>query len=508
MDDKETASECAPVTGSGNGPDSVTLFLLKRRKLELLRQKVAAIKQFGLKYYRPHPGQSAFHLAGATTRRRMVRTGNRWGKSTAGVAEDLSWALRCRPWLDESDPNYRAGLPQHPTRGLVITTDWETVDDVFTGDRGTKGKFWKMVRQEDIKTALRNHSGSIDTLEFTNGSLIKFNTVKAYMTNPQAAESKDWDWIHVDEPCPEGMFKACARGLMDRRGSVWFTLTPLREPWINDFFFPQETGGVPRDDVWTLNGSTVDNPYLSPEAIAEFEATLTEEEKLCRLHGLPLHLAGLVYKEFQWDRHVLKKLPEGWSSFLEPPGHYTYYVFIDPHPQTPHAVLFCAVSPFGQRFYYTDLFFRGSIANLCVKIKETLRGRSPIVTRIDPLAYVNNPITETNMATEFAENGIYVEKATKALEHGIIHARGELEKKDTIYFTPECRRTLWEIQRYCWDVKENRPMDRDDHMMENFYRCELEPPVYIDPTPRENRCSDIAITKPEFELEDYSLAGV
>jgi len=441
----------------------------------------------------------------------MVRTGNRWGKSTCGVAEDLAWAKNERTWLPENDPYRRAGIPQRPIKGLVITTDWETVDDVFTGNRGTQGKFWQLAPVGFIKQGLRNHSGSIDTLEFANGSLIKFATVKSYMTNPQGMESKDWDFVHVDEPCPEGMFKAAARGLMDRGGSAWFTLTPLREFWINDYFFPEDTGGRGRDDVWAINGSTTDNPFLSPEAIAEFESLLSEDEKQCRLHGIPLHLSGLVYKEFSWDRHVLKAVPSGWDNYLSPPANWSIYVFIDPHPQTPHAVLFCAVSPFGSRFYYSDLFQRSSIKDLCDSIRERLNGRAPIDIRLDPLGYVNDPITETNMADEFLKHGVLVEKATKAREHGIIQVKAALAsgKKDgefqQIYFTPECRRSLWEIQRYCWDEKENKPVDKDDHMMENLYRCELTQRGWVDMRSTPNTSSEEVINATELELEEYSL---
>ena len=489
----------------GDGPESPELLLLKRERARLLRKKIEAVRAFGLRYYRPHPKQDQFHRAALFSRRRMCRSGNRFGKSTMGVAEDVAWSLGYRPWLRKDDPAYRGGIPQHPTRGLVITTDWETVDDVFTGDRGTRGKFWMFIPEGEVKSSLRNHSGSIDTLELRNGSLIKFNTVKAFMTNPQSAESKDWDWIHVDEPCPEKMYKASARGLMDRRGSAWFTLTPLREPWITDLFFPQEVDGEPNLGTWAIDGSTYDNPYLTPEAIREFEMSLSAEERECRIHGKPLHLAGLVYKEFDRARHVLTHVPKGWLSYSQPPRDYSYYVYIDPHPQTPHAVLFCAVSPFGQRFYYRDIFFRGSIGDLCKQIHTALEGRTVVRFRLDPLGFINNPVTETSMADEFLRYGIMVEKAPKCLEAGIIKVKGELKKEDTIYFTPECRRTLWEIVRYCWDEKDNKPIDKDDHMMENLYRCEVENPVYVDPITPPNLSREIEIRAPEFDLADYSL---
>lgn len=481
---------------------------LLRRKLELKRQRLSAIRQFGLAFYRPHDIQDRFHQAGMQFKRRMYRAGNRAGKSTAGCAEDIAWLMGERPWYPEGHVARRGGIPQHPVKLLTITTDWDKVDEIFTSQKGEGGKAWKFLPKDFVKTTRRNHSGAIDTIECANGSLWRFDTVKSFMANPQGSESSDWDAIHIDEPCPEDMFKAAARGLIDRGGSAWFTLTPLAEFWINDYFFPQETGGQARSNVWAVTATIYDNPYLPADAIAEFEALLTPEERECRLLGIPLHLSGLIYKQFSWDKHVLKQLPHGWESWLKPPRDYTLYFNIDPHPQTPHAVLFCAVSPMGQRFYYYDLFKHCTVEQLSTSIKDVLAGRPYAAARIDPLAYVNDPITNSNMATEFWRNGLIVEKATKALEHGILKVQQELGKDGLVYFSPECRRTLWEIQRYCWDEKDNRPIDRDDHMMENLYRMELSEPRWVDMDQKPLPMSDLVIDKPETSLEELDFSDV
>lgn len=491
---------------TGPTADDPERFLLLRRKLELKQQRLDAIKHFGLAYYRPHVKQDAFHRAGATFKRRMVRAGNRFGKSIMGCAEDCAWLMNERPWYAESDPVRRAGIPQHPVKLLTITTDWDKVDEIFTSQRGEKGKAWKFLPSSFVKSSRRNHSGAIDTIECANGSVWRFDTVKSFKANPQGSESSDWDAIHIDEPCPEDMFTAAARGLIDRGGSAWFTLTPLSEFWINDYFFPEDTRGKPRAAVWAETGTIYDNPYLSKEAISEFETLLSPEERQCRLLGIPLHLSGLIYKEFSWDKHVLVEPPVGWSGW-QPPKDYTHYFYIDPHPQTPHAVLFCAVSPFGTRFYYRDVFRHCSIEELASLIRAEVGDRFVAGARIDPLAYINDPITETNMAMELAKYGVFVEKATKAREQGILRVQFELKTEAAIRFSPDCRRTLWEIQRYCWDEKENKPIDKDDHMMENLYRCELSDPKWVELDQASNRPVEaIVIDRSELELADLEYS--
>lgn len=490
-----------------NPTDSAEAIALKMRHAQLLRKKLELVKNFGLSFYQPHVKQDAFHQAGIKFKRRMMRSGNRFGKSHMGCAEDCAWMLHERPWYPEGHPARRGGLPQHPIKLLTITTDWDKVDEIFTSQRGNSGKIWKFIPPGALKEShavRRNHSGCIDTIEFRDGSLWRFDTVKSFMSNPQGSESSDWDAIHVDEPCPEAMWKASARGLIDRGGSAWFTLTPLKEFWINDYFFPQDTGGKARDNVWASTGSMHENPYLSKEAIAEFESTLSDDEKQCRLHGIPLHLVGLVYKEFSWDQNVLSSPPPGWDGWL-PPSNFGCYLQIDPHPRTPHCALFATVLPTGERIYFDDVFWHGPMDGLAEQIKAKLDGRVLIQSEMDPLGFIEHPCSETTMADDLAVCGIYVEKATKALDRGILKVKKGLKDR-SILFTPNCRRALWEIQRYCWDEEKNRPVDEDDHAMECLYRMEVMEPRHVMLGGSRREISDEAIAYPELSLKELDFA--
>lgn len=472
-------SDAVPPNPPNPMTDDPELLLLKKRRLGLLREKRDLIKDNGLAGYRPFPKQDAFHQAGIRNKRRAIFAGNRFGKSTMGCAEDCAFLMGERPWYPKDHPARRGGLPQHPVKHLLITTDWDKVDEIWTNEND--GKLWKMLPSGFVKQKLKNNSGAYDTVICQNGSVFRADTVKSFKNDPQSSESSDWDSIHVDEPCPEAMWKAASRGLLDRNGSAWFTLTPLKEAWIIGFFRPEIYGEASKIGFWSSEGSTYDNPHLSKAAIEEYESTLTNDEKQCRIHGIPMHLAGLVYKEFKWEKHVLRDLPKGWDSYVNPPKDYCIYFAIDPHPQTPHAVLFCAVSPLGQRFYYDSIFEHVKINILCDLIKRRLAGRRVIFGMVDPLAYIENPVTEHTIADELGANGVYCEKAVKDLQGGIMKAQTELDREDNIYVTPTNRRFLWEIQRYAWDDKENKPVDKDDHMMENFYRLELNEPRWLNP---------------------------
>ena len=478
--------------------------LLALRERNLLQQRLRIKQENGLAFYEPFDKQDAFHKA-ASAKHRMVRSGNRFGKSTMGCAEDLSWMLGERPWYAKGDSARTSGIPQRPNKGLVITTDWDKVNEIWTSQRGqgtSVGKIWQFAPRGYIKHTKRNHSGAIEELVGANGSILRFDTVESFKKNPQGSESSDWDFLHIDEPCPEGMYKANARGLIDRGGSDWFTLTPLSEGWINDMFFPRP--GEPRvfreGTVWAMQGNTEDNPHNTAQAIEDFKALLTPDEAECRLRGLPLELSGLVYKTFRYDKHVLQSLPTGWSDFNTPPKDYILYCAIDTHPQTPMAVLFVAVSPLGQRFIYDELWVKCGPRELAQLILFKLKGYSYGIPKCEPAAWISDPMTNSCFAEEMGKEGLFVDPASKGKSFGITKMGTEFKKENNIFVAPNLTRFLFEIHRYCFD-KENKPQDKDDHMMENMYRIFINDPCWYNPdTANDGPIGDITIDKTELSL--------
>lgn len=482
--DETGATSVKPVNESSFKGNDLT-------ELRRLQRLAKLKKNYGLLFYNPFPKQDMFHANGHFLRR-YVRTGNRFGKSTLGAAEDCAWAIGERPWYPEGDPRRTAGIPRRPTKGLIIVADWDKAKEIFTNraEGAAQGKLFKFLPKDSIGKCTSN-SGIIVSIEVKSihggWSTIYIDTVKSYKANPMGQESSDWDWIHVDEPCPKDMWIANSRGLIDRQGSAWFTCTPINEPWINDMFIPRKamrkevSGAIQMDDDhWMITGSSYDNPYNTEKALKMFEKDLTEEEKQCRIGGIPLALSGLVYKEFNPDVHVLTKLPTGWQSWMHPPESYTHRIFIDPHPQTPHAVLFAATSPYGPVYYWHEIFRKCLIPDLCDMINEIMMGYEIADIFCDPSAFVQSPVDDMSMADCFLANGLNVQRAPKDLSRGIIEAQAFLGARmrtplgtvvPKAFFSPHLSETLWEFDHYMWSsTRKDKPVDKDDHMMENFYR--------------------------------------
>lgn len=489
--------------------------LLSRRELSLARRQDALRRENGITFYEPHEKQYQFHIA--DYRFRHGRFGNQTGKSEMGSTEDISYSLGYRPFMERRFPiingkrevigwheGYKGhpfstiGIPDHPTKGLIITEDWDKSKEVFTelvGDN--KGKLFTYIPADAIGEPTRNHSGAIDRIPIRhkNGgwSVIHIDTVKSFKQNQMALESSIWDWIHVDEPCPEKMFKAAARGLMARNGRAWLNLTPLTEPWIQDMFVPNmnqlldDVGSVVNRDKIMLLASMYDNPYLTEEGRDAYISLLSDEEKECRVKGIPSAYSGIVYKEFSWHDHVIKETPPGWRDWATPPEDYTLRFAIDYHPRKPHHVLFIATSPHEVQYVYAEIFLSCLMSELVSEIKTVLKREATTPGLIDPLASTPNRVTDITPLEEVLRLDLPVMPATKDPHNGILKVKELLKTKNRLgkpilVVNPDCRRFLFEIARgFVWDKDTNKPVKDNDDAMENFYRLALQGLPYIEP---------------------------
>lgn len=476
--------------------------------LEIAEQYAELKAQNGILFYEPHPKQDAFHRAGAWMRR-YVRTGNRFGKSTMGAAEDVAWALGERPWYDESDPARYEGIPKKSNKILVICQDWDKVNEIFTNPEPgqNQGKIFNLLPKDSIVgTPSKSKTGVISLIKVASKwggtSSIYFDTVKSFMANPMGQESSDWDAIHIDEPIPQAMWNANARGLVDRDGKAWFTCTPLREMWINRMFirdgkirdFLVNSGENEDMGTWWISGTMHDNPTLSASAKKLYLSGLSESERQCREKGLPLSLSGLVYKSFDYASHTYgfdKDMPNGWASPWTPPDSYTIRVAIDPHPEVPHAVLMAATSPHEEVYFFYEIFESLTADDLVDRINDVLFGYEISRMIMDPAGWITAASDKSCMASDFDRLGLFCDKASKDLSRGILAVQSALVKTiklpsglrvPWLRFGKHLTRTMFEFDNYEWqDGGKGKPVDRDDHMMENLYRLVIDGLHYIEP---------------------------
>jgi hypothetical protein len=139
------------------------------------------------------------------------------------------------------------------------------------------------------------------------------------------------------------------------------------------------------------------------------------------------------------------------------------------------AVLFVTISPkmddgFHHVFIFDEIWDKIRVSELARQIKlrkEYLRVGYELC---DPCAWIENPDTGTCWADTLLNHGLDVVRASKNKMLDTLAAR-DIFRSDKIKFSvmEHCTRFRFEIKHYVYD-KENRPADKDDHMMENFRR--------------------------------------
>lgn len=513
--------------------DSSPLAELLARKLELQRALLRLNQDNGMAFYRPHWYQHLYHSS--AHKRRGLFAGNRFGKSQANGAETAAWATGERSWYKvpfdiygvdhdrgqnrrrvlkqshpggEDHPLVRQGIPPWPTKQCIVCTNWNKVDEIWTSQDGSRpGKIWQFLPKGFAK-GYSNHEGVISELYGANGSKLIFMSVDAFKRNRLTAESSDFDRVSFDEPGPINMWKGLARGLVDRDGQGDFTLTSLEELWIYDYFNRDELPDELKEEIkdrFSLTATMYDNPHLTDRAISRYSADLTEDERQCRMFGIPLELAGLVYKEFKRDQHILPSVPHGWRDFHLPDAKTcVLHIRADTHPVTPHAVQFFAVGPQEIPILVHELYIACDADTLAETINAYIKLTGCFVAsfKVEPAAWIKDPSNRTvSIAKILAKHDLFPRPASKDLSNGILTVKSAF-KRNRILFSPACKRTLWELARYRFDTETGKPVDENDHMMECLYRLVIDSPRWFDP---DTAASSFPITDEPFATSDLSV---
>ena len=269
----------------------------------------------GMENYSPNRKQLKGHESVA--RIVLYCGGNRAGKSTFGAME-MAYAMTKK--YPEWDPMKRRF--HGPTKGVVSATSFGVVMRVIEPKLSS-------LLPRDSYVVKRTAQGFPSQYKFKDGSTLDVVTLEMDNT---AYESADWDIAWLDEPQSKAKYQAILRGLVDRRGRMMITFTPLTEPWMKEELADRSDGKTidliqvdMRDNMTNVAGTTI----LSKEAIDEFEAEIPDDVKETRLHGKFFHLRGAIYLEFG-DEHIKSFEYDKKSPVI---------CVLDPHDRVPHHVI-------------------------------------------------------------------------------------------------------------------------------------------------------------------------
>jgi hypothetical protein len=412
------------------------------REWKRLQAKQQTVKSCPYFHFDPWGDQVSFEESPAQIR--LLIGGNRSGKSTQGIAEDIAHAVGFRH--DGSKLN----LPPPPTKGLIMVKKRS-----LSVDQVVMSKINSFVAKDWISGTKNGHDGFVEKIEWKNGSV---TYIGSYYQESGAQEGLDWDWVHFDEPPPRSVWIAVRRGLVDRGGRAWFTMTPLNCPWIYNELY-QKSDGV-RISTHTI--TLVDNPFVSNTEKQSFIDDLHPDEIEARIYGKFSHLIGSIFPEFRRDIHVVQP--------HKPPRDCPVFMVMDPHDRRPSYIFWAYVDKRNRIVIFDEWpngnFWEMKSVHMSVRdYSNTIRDKegplqAQVYERIMDPNFGKTPshMTGRTLEEEYLEYGLdfFTEVNNEILlGHHRIHERLAYENRDPgLLVCSNCTNMIWAFESYVWKTKD------------------------------------------------------
>lgn len=377
-------------TGS-TGPQADSKLTLEDMLGEIAESLAKQAAEPNLHAYEPHEKQQQFHKS--TAHQKLFIGGNRSGKTVAGITEDLWWVTRRHP--------HRRIPSDTIIRGRVLGDGFEkgTINEVLIPTM----KRW-VIPSDLINGSWEDSWNRSDqTLTFANDSFIEF---KSYAQDLQRHAGTSRHFIHFDEEPPQSIFVESLLRLVDTAGSWWMTMTPLNGMnWVYDVLYePGMRGDI--KDLLVVQVSTMDNPYITDDALSILLGTVDETDKQQRLHGQFADRGGKVLPEFG-DIHLIK----GQSWYPRVGSNWRIFMSLDHGINHPTAVYWHAVNEenqvitFGEH-YKSDMVVKEH-ANIIKKF-EAEHGLEVFARPADPAVKQRQGELGTSILQAYGAEGIYL----------------------------------------------------------------------------------------------------
>ncbi len=334
--------------------------------------------------------------------------------------------------------------------------------------------------------------------------------IMTYDQDPDQFEGVTLGWAWFDEPPPENILRATI-ARMRRGGIIIITATPISgSAHLYDMFAHGEMevevqlreGEEPvkvKRKVFHLTADVESackqhgiRGHLEHDHIVQMIAEYPEDERQARIYGKFQHLVGIVFKRFARNIHVIKP-------FSVNPRDFTVYHALDPHPRNNDAGMWLAVDKNGTKYVVDELWLKPlDHKDLAYRLKQKTSSYRTISMVGDPSMFVQDQHQSRSLATMLSDEGVTYNPASKArsaadkrVETSLNYTEvnGLMIRKPELYIFETCPRTIYEIEHYRWDDwsgktaekrdRKEKPVDKDDHMIENLGRLLLQEPVFI-----------------------------
>lgn len=407
-----------------------------------------------------HLKQMAFHKC--QKRNRWVFGGNRSGKTECGAVECVYMARGIHP--------YRKNRTN--VCGWVVSLSQQVQRDV------AQKKILHYLRKDQIEEVVMlsgrkdsPENGIIDFIRVKNelggSSVIGF---KSCDQGREKFQGTSLDFVWFDEEPPKDIYDECRMRVIDRRGDLFGTMTPLKgRTFVYNEIFLNRHGD---SEVWYEFMEWSDNPYLDEGEIGQLQSSMDENTLQSRRYGkFASEGEGLVYPEFDEQIHVIEpfSLPKEWQDNIS----------IDPGLNNPLSAHWYAVDYDDNVYVVAEHYEAGkdidyhseAIKRICKELDWHTDGKGRILALIDSAAKQRTLGGVKSVAELFYERGILVNPdVEKDLFSGIARVKSYLNQKNglpNLYIFKNCVKLIAELKGYYWG-KGDQPRKADDHSLDEM----------------------------------------
>ena len=406
-----------------------------------------------------HKKQLAFHKC--KKRNRWVFGGNRSGKTECGAVEAIWTARGNHPYRRNRKDvfGWVVSLSQQVQRDVAqakilryLPKSWIADIVMLSGRRDSPSS--GVIDQIKIK----NVFGGISTIGF-----------KSCDQGREKFQGASLDFVWFDEEPPRDIYEECLMRVMDRRGDIFGTMTPLKGRTFvyGEIYVNAKHNG----EVWYEFMNWEDNPFLSKSEIKLLEGALDGSSLDSRKYGRFSEGYGLVYPEFEEGVHVISPfdVPKEWQENIS----------IDPGLNNPLSAHWYCVDWDGNIYVIAEHYAQGkdidfhaaAIRQISSRLGWKRDSRGMLSALIDSAAGQRTLASSKSVSELFYERGIAVNAhVNKDVFSGIspvkrYHARGN--GTPDLYIFDTCENMIAEFKSYRWGAGDS-PVKKSDHAMDEL----------------------------------------
>lgn len=351
---------------------------------------------------------------------RVVVCGRRFGKTTLSIYEMVGKAIASPSRIAYIAPNYQQARDiawiqlKKIVLPITINTNEQRLEIEVKAQNGESSYIY-----------LRGWE-SIETLRGQQFDFLVLDEVASYRNF--------WTgWHEVLRPT-----------LTDTIGQCLFIGTPKG---FNHFYDLWQTEGK---EYNSFQYTTYDNPYIKKEEIDKAQEEISENRFAQEYLADFRKTEGLVYKEFERDRHVKEQLFIGSEEVI---------CGIDFGYTNPSAVL--KIIRNNDNYHVADEWY---------KAKQSTDQIAKAALSFNPTRVYPDP-AEPDRIAQLTDKGLYCEDVSKDIEAGVDKVH-ELLKQGRLTVDPKCQNLIYEFETYSYPESkgdknpDEKPIKHNDHALD------------------------------------------